>query len=74
MLCAVSAIDRSCFGCFVCTENIRITGVYELKQNGKYISYNTAGQGLQDIHTLALGCYAPSGIMHIYQADPSTVL
>jgi len=26
---------------------------------------------LQDIYTLALEYYAPSGIMYIYQADPS---
>ena len=29
-----------------------------LKKDGKYICYNTAGQGLPDIYTLAFGYHA----------------
>ena len=39
--------------------------------SGIYISYNTGTRALPDIHALALGCCAPSGIVHIYQATHS---
>ena len=42
-----------------------------LKKHGKYICYNTAGRDLPDIYALALGRCAPSGIVRIYQANPS---
>ena len=37
----------------------------------EYISYNTGTHALPDIYTLTLGCCAPLGIVHIYQAKHS---
>ena len=36
-----------------------------------YIRYNTGTRALPDIYALALGRYASSGIVHIYQATHS---
>ena len=45
-------------------ENFRWVRVLEVA----YISYNTGTRALPDIYALILGRYAPSGIVHIYQA------
>ena len=36
----------------------------------QYVRFNTSGQDLPDISALALGCCTPSGVVHIYLANP----